>query len=576
MCKDDQHDERAAPIRQRQPIFRMAQAGEKDADARSEVGAPPVGARSAAYDLVCEPRSDEGDAADAPLSPDRGPGCRVGQEGSATLLALILLTTLLAVGAAVALSARVSSIASRQREHMVEADRAADAAVELLNRNLWTWTRSDELREQIEASFSLPAESSSEAILRALEGLPIGFSLRQREVDLIGTARWRLERRSGGDPRVYAASYTLTSSGRRSTGDTSTLEFTGAVLLSVGHMPLSHYEVVSPDGLPFKQDSFGGPVRVEEDLVLNPPVIFHRVLETASQVVQGIEGCKVSAGIRTGLPPLTATDSILGEGIEDIGWDRLRLHLRLESIDLPPPPGIYFDDGRGVFIEGDVDEMTLATRGDEQLVRMRHAILGVIQLRMVPTLSVVTFADGREETVLGGRDRLVVHGRIGSLGGGRRAEDGQIEQTSDVIGDRAPSIIRPMTIAASSAIEISNHLVANVAEDGTSVMIGLISTRIAGSGTPGFIIRSPVKAILVDAHLYLVGGSLTAEGTRATVRSVQMMRDCSVSSDPILVRYDESAEGGAESPPGYPVTQEVTAYVGQPIARSLRPVREER
>ncbi|MEW6367731.1 MAG: hypothetical protein AB1714_24125 [Acidobacteriota bacterium] len=494
------------------------------------------------------------------------------ERGSALLLAVILVSVLLAVGAAVAVGSRGSVMASTQRLRSLEAENAARSAVRLLSRNLSSELSSESLRAELLTTFSLGASAAAERIGQALARLPIGFeNIQSGPGTLRGSVRWDLETVRSGDPRIYTAHYSLLGTGTaaHSLGSVS-IELAGDALLSIGHLPMSHYQVWVPRQLLFSISEYTGPVRVLGDAAFDAPVVFRRDLECTGLTAAGIERCDARARVRMGVAPIEASDSLLEGGMEDITWDKLRLVLRLEPGGDAPPPGVYFDGSRAVFIEGTVLELVAAARGDEQFFTAVHETLGKVHLRIAPAFTTVRVGGGPEETTLGARDRLIVRGDIRSLAGGVVDENGEAVRGPEPPDIEVASFSGPFTIAASGQVTITGDLLAPSGPAGPIAPIGLVSQQIAHSGSPGFVLAAPERQLDVDAHLYTKGGVVRASCERAVVQSIQLSNVIPSPLPQISVVYPDASEGGIGSPPGYPAARTPVCYIGWPMAKHIR------
>lgn len=508
------------------------------------------------------------------------PAQAAAERGSAMLLALILLTVLLLTGSALVLTARASATAARQQAQRAETDRAVAVALRLLTRDLKTMLESDAIRDSLRSTFDLTPEAAERQVQETLTRAGPNLSRREGPLLLEGRARWTLARGLSIDPRVYNALYTMDATAAAATAAgaggsaSSSLELKGSVLISIGHLPLCHYQAILPPAIMFDQDTYKGPVRIEGEARFSSPILFFRDLETTAASIGGLAQCVTRARVVTGAPPIDPDDRLLDRPLQDLSWEEIRVRLMLEPGPSPPPAGIYSDGARAVLVEGDVEEMTLAANGDEQLVSVRHATLGKLVFRMRPEFTVVRMPDGGEMTAIGMKDRLIVHGRIGALGGGLWNDASEIEQAPNVFDLNSPSVVRSLTIAASSAIEISNHLVVPRTTAGNRPMIGILSQRIAGDGVPGIMFASPGRELAVAAHLYVSGGDVSAQCARAAVESMQVFGGSIDPAAHIVVGYRPEAEGGGTLPPGYPVTGDPLVYIGRPVVSSLRAVEQ--
>ena len=409
-----------------------------------------------------------------------------GEQGSALLLALILLTVLVMVGGAVVLISRGSAMAASQRARSFEAGSAAEAAISTLIENLNVALGSDQLRQDLAGTFMAAPVEAQRHVEERLRQLDIPFESRAGTLCLKGDIKWHADCVHEDDPRIYNATFLLDASGSaKNATATAFLKLSGDVLISIGHLPSSHYEAVVGDGLIADQREYQGPVRVEPGGGIGPGTTFWKDLELGPEHVDGLEDSIRRAGLKTGLGAMDATDSLLQNNLEDLTWDKLRLLLKLETANLPPPPGIFFDENRAIFIEGDVIEMILASQGpDEQMVGMHHSALGDVTLRIRPEFTSVLVDGVPQSTIFGARDRIVVHGRIDSLGGGIVDGMGAVIASPDILEKSISSISMPLTIAASSGMTIRDHILAS-----SEIPLGLLSLQIAGDGEPVRVVK---------------------------------------------------------------------------------------
>jgi hypothetical protein len=147
----------------------------------------------------------------------------------------------------------------------------------------------------------------------------------------------------------------------------------------------------------------------------------------------------------------------------DLSPAALRQALGLEPSAEPVPDGVYLIENDlglgGVYVEGDLDEMVLAVRGDAQVVVFRAAG-SEWRLEFSPSRCRTEF-QGPEATRsfdLVPLAIVLVNGAIASLGGGTVGPDGRVELSLD--GD-TPAVLDGVGLAIVSAdkVTISSHLV---------------------------------------------------------------------------------------------------------------------
>jgi hypothetical protein len=147
----------------------------------------------------------------------------------------------------------------------------------------------------------------------------------------------------------------------------------------------------------------------------------------------------------------------------DLSPARLRQALGLEASTDPVPDGVYLihnDLGLGgIFVQGDLDELVLAVRGDEQIAVFRA---GGSEWRLAwsPARGRTEFAspEGAAAYDLVPLPILFVNGGIAALGGGAVGLDGRVEISSD---PGQPSVLSgvDLTIVSTKQVTIASHLV---------------------------------------------------------------------------------------------------------------------
>jgi len=148
---------------------------------------------------------------------------------------------------------------------------------------------------------------------------------------------------------------------------------------------------------------------------------------------------------------------------EDLTPARLREALGLEPSTEPVPAGVTLiqnDLGLGgVFVQGDLEEMILATSGDAQVIAFRSDGEEWI-LEFSPARSRTNFQapEGSFAYDLVPLPIVIVNGKIESLGGGYVTGDGRVEMALD---GETPSVLSgvDLTIVSSDKITISSHLI---------------------------------------------------------------------------------------------------------------------
>ena len=147
----------------------------------------------------------------------------------------------------------------------------------------------------------------------------------------------------------------------------------------------------------------------------------------------------------------------------DLPPARLREALGLEISADPVPNGVYLirnDLGLGgVFVQGDLDEVVLAIRGDAQVAVFR-AEDSEWRLEWSPARSRTEFVtpEGSASYDLVPLPILFVNGAIAALGGGVVGMDGQVEMTFD---GETPAVLDgvDLTIVSADRVTIASHLI---------------------------------------------------------------------------------------------------------------------
>lgn len=142
---------------------------------------------------------------------------------------------------------------------------------------------------------------------------------------------------------------------------------------------------------------------------------------------------------------------------------QLRQALSLEPSTDPVPDGVYLIENDlglgGVFVQGSLDELVLAVRGDTQIVVFRSGD-SEWRLEWSPARSRTDFLtpEGARAYELVPLPLLFINGAVASLGGGAVSLDGRVEMSLD---DRTPAVLDgvDLTIVSADRITISTHLV---------------------------------------------------------------------------------------------------------------------
>lgn len=501
---------------------------------------------------------------------------RCKERGSALILALILACVLVLVGGGLLVVATGAAVASKQRAAAASADAIAGTALRATARDLRDALGAVELREAIRETFDDEPGVARNAIEDILRAVTPATMRQQAGGSANSSIDWSISETLPGDPRVYDATYVIRVEAlARGSRGRSVMELAGGFILSVGHLPASHYAVINDSLLFGRSEAICGPVRLEGDGVIPRPVVLMRDVETGGDRLSTVEGVRMQARLRTGSPPLDMVDTAAGVDSESIDWSRVRLLVRAEPAEVPPAAGFYFASESAIYVEGDLERMTLATDGDgRQLVSCEHAELGEVTIDIGSGMTRIAGALVPELMSADLCDRIVVHGGIASLGGGVLRPSGVVEQSAEIIGTQSPSIVRSMLIAASSKIRITNHLIIPEEARRRGVALGVVSHRIAGTGQPGFELVLPDDELRLDISLFLKGGEITADCRLAELGSIQTVGSTVPQDLPIIIRYETVAEGGRSGPPGYPRTRDAAVYVGWPFVTEVRVVED--
>lgn len=149
---------------------------------------------------------------------------------------------------------------------------------------------------------------------------------------------------------------------------------------------------------------------------------------------------------------------------QDLSPARLRFALGLEESDAPIPDGVYLihnDLGLGgVYVQGNLDELTLAIEEDFQLIFFKMGGNSWL-LQFSPSQSKTHFISpsGRLFFDLIPLGLIIVNGRIESFGGGTVDATGKIVPLQNE--EKVPSLLQGvnLTLVASDKVTISSHLI---------------------------------------------------------------------------------------------------------------------
>lgn len=256
----------------------------------------------------------------------------------------------------------------------------------------------------------------------------------------------------------------------------------------------------------------------------------------------------------------------------DLSPARLREALGLEASADPVPDGVYLirdDLGLGgIFVQGDLDEMILAIRGDAQVVVFR-AHGAEWRLEWSPARVRTEFAgpDGTFACDLVPRPIVLVNGAVAALGGGAVASDGRVEMCFD---GRTPAVLGgvDLTIVSADRVTIASHLILEGVrwQDGVpysrdseaQLMIYAAGRDIAtGEATTGGIAVAAAApaGLKVQASLTAASGGFRIEGEGRTIELLGALQaDAYAGNGNRLVLYRDDRTAAGELPQNSPLT----------------------
>jgi hypothetical protein len=247
----------------------------------------------------------------------------------------------------------------------------------------------------------------------------------------------------------------------------------------------------------------------------------------------------------------------------DLPPARLREALGLEISTDPVPEGVYLirnDLGLGgVFVEGDLDEMILAVRGDAQIIVFRADGLEW-RLEWSPARSRTEFLapEGAFSYDLVPLPVLFVNGAVAALGGGAVGLDDRVEMGFD---GKTPAVLDGLDLAivSSDRVTIASHLILEGVrwQDGIPYAKGSQAQLViyASGQDPvtgerragGIAVAADAPAGLkVQASLTAAAGGFRIEGTGRAVEvlgSIQADAYAGNGNELTLYRDDRAAAG---------------------------------
>ena len=258
----------------------------------------------------------------------------------------------------------------------------------------------------------------------------------------------------------------------------------------------------------------------------------------------------------------------------DLSPAALRQALGLEASAEPVPAGVYLvhdDLGLGgVYVQGDLDALILAVRGDAQVAVFR-AGSAEWRLEWSPARVRTEFSgpEGSAAYDLVPVPIVLVNGSIAALGGGAVAADGSVEMCFD---GRTPAILDgvDLTIVCADRVTIASHLIQEGVrwQDGVPYAKGSeaqlviyaagrdIVTGEAAAG--GIAVAAGAPADLkVQASLTAAAGGFAIEGRQRTVELLGALHaDAYDGNGSRLVLYRDDRAAAGDLPANSPLAAE--------------------
>ena len=258
----------------------------------------------------------------------------------------------------------------------------------------------------------------------------------------------------------------------------------------------------------------------------------------------------------------------------DLSPARLREALGLEPSTDPVPDGVYLirnDLGLGgLFVQGDLDEIVLAVRGDTQVVVFRSPGKEW-RLEWSPARSRTDFLapEGTVSYDLVPLPILFVNGEIAALGGGTVGADGRVEMCFD---GETPAVLNgvDLTIVSADKVTIASHLILEGVrwQDGvpysresqSQLVIYSAGQDVVSGETTGGGIQVAGDApgdLKLQASLTAASGGFRIEGTGKSVELLGALHaDAYGGNGNRLVLYRDDRTAAAEFPRNAPLTAE--------------------
>ncbi len=252
----------------------------------------------------------------------------------------------------------------------------------------------------------------------------------------------------------------------------------------------------------------------------------------------------------------------------------LRQALGLEASTDPVPDGVYLIENDlglgGVFVQGSLDEMILAVRGDSQVVVFRAGGADW-RLEWSPARSRTEFLtpQGARSYDLVPLPILFVNGTIASLGGGAVGMDGAVEMCFD---GRTPAVLDgvDLTIVSADRVTISSHLILEgvrwqdgipYSKDSEAQLVIYAAGRdaVTGERTEGGIAvdgEAP-DGLKLQASLTAASGGFRIEGEAKSVELLGALHaDAYAGNGSRLTLYRDDRTAAGEFPRHAPLTAE--------------------
>jgi hypothetical protein len=258
----------------------------------------------------------------------------------------------------------------------------------------------------------------------------------------------------------------------------------------------------------------------------------------------------------------------------DLSPARLREALGLEASSDPVPDGVYLihnDLGLGgVFVQGDLDEMVLAIRGDAQIVVFRGGG-AEWRLEWSPARSRTEFStpEGLYSYAVVPVPILLVNGAIAALGGGAVGLDGGVEMSFD---GQTPAVLSgvDLTIVSADRVTISSHLILEgvrwqdgipYSKDASAQLVIYAAGQDVATGemTGGGIAvgAEAPDGLKLQASLTAASGGFHIEGTGKAVELLGALHaDAYAGNGNRLTLYRDDRAAAGELPRNAPLTAE--------------------